>query len=64
MELLLDLTFTVEQKQSDGPPQDQETFEANAGTVTAVAVAVGPHLVAGFLLQPGRTNDDRFLDIQ
>ena len=62
MELLLDLTFTVEQQKSDGALQDQETFEASAGTVTPVAV--GPHFVAGFLLQPGRTNDDRFLDIQ
>ena len=62
MELLLDLTFTVEQQQSDGALQHQKTFEACAGTV--IPVAVGPYLVAGFLRQPGRTNDVRFFDIQ
>ena len=61
MELLLDLALTVEQQQSDGALQHQKTFEACAGTVALVAV--GPQLIAGFLLQPGRSNDDQFLDI-
>ena len=59
MELLLDLTFTVEQQQSDGALQDQETFEASAGTVTPVAV--GPHLVAAFLLNQGEQMTIDFL---
>ena len=62
MKQLLDVALTVEQHQPDGSLQHQDAFEASAGAVTPVAV--GPHLVAGFLLQPGRTNDDRFLDIQ
>ena len=45
MELLLHLTFTVEQQQSDGALQHQETFETCAGTVAPVAV--GSHIGAG-----------------
>ena len=45
MELLLDLALAVEQQQSDGALQHQETFEACAGTVAPVAV--GPHIGAG-----------------
>ena len=44
MELLLDVTLTVEQQQSDGSLQHQKAFEASAGGV--VPVAVGPHLGA------------------
>ena len=58
MQQLRDVALTVEQQHSDGALQHQEKFEACAGTV--VPVAVGPYLVAGFLQQPGRTNDDRF----
>ena len=45
MELLLHLTFTVEQQQTDGALQHQETFETCAGTVAPVAV--GSHIGAG-----------------
>ena len=45
MQLLLNLALTVEQQQSDGALQHQETFEACAGTVAPVAV--GPHIGAG-----------------
>ena len=45
MELLLHLTFTVEQQQSDGALQHQETFETFAGTVAPVAVR--SHIGAG-----------------
>ena len=45
MEQLLDLTFTVEQQQTDGALQHQETFETCAGTVAPVAV--GSHIGAG-----------------
>ena len=62
MQLLLDVALTTEQQKSNGALQHQETFEACAGTVTPVAV--GLYLVAGFLRQPGRTNDNRFFDIQ
>ena len=62
MELLVDLALTVELQQPDGCLQHQKALEACAGTVAPVAV--GPQLIAGFLLQPGRSNDDQFLDIQ
>ena len=62
MQLLLNLTLTVELQQPDGSLQHQKAFEACAGTLAPVAV--GPQLIAGFLLQPGRSNDDQFLDIQ
>ena len=62
MELLVDLALTVELQQPDGCLQHQKALEACARTVAPVAV--GPQLIAGFLLQSGRSNDDRFLDIQ
>ena len=62
MQLLQNLTLTVELQQPDGSLQHQKAFKACAGTV--VPVAVGPQLIAEFLLQPVRSNDDRFLDIQ
>ena len=51
MQLLLNLTLTVELQQPDGSLQHQKAFKACAGTV--VPVAVGPQLIAEFLLQPG-----------
>ena len=62
MQLLLNLTLTVELQQPDGSLQHQKAFKACAGTLAPEAV--GPQLIAGFLLQPGRSNDDQFLDIQ
>ena len=59
---LVDLALTVELQQPDGSLQHQKAFKACAGTLAPVAV--GPQLIAGFLLQPGRSNDDQFLDIQ
>ena len=43
-ELLLDLTLTVEQQQSCGALQDQETFEASARTVNRYAGGGGAAL--------------------
>ena len=45
MQLLLNLTLTVELQQPDGSLQHQKAIKACAGTV--VPVAVGPHIGAG-----------------
>ena len=45
MQLLLNLTLTVELQQPDGSLQHQKAFKACAGTLAPVAV--GPHIGAG-----------------
>ena len=59
MKQLLDVALTVEQHQPDGSLQYQDAFEASAGAVTPVAV--GLHLVAGFLRQLGEQMTIDFL---
>ena len=59
MQLLLNLTLTVELQQPDGSLQHQKAFKACAGTLAPVAV--GPQLIAGFLLSQGTQMTINFL---